>query len=267
MAGPAVKLTAEELPGPESEAGKPLLIAHGLFGSGRNWSTLARKFAAERPVSTVDMRNHGASPWADVMGYEEMGADLLASAKDRHAEPIAVLGHSMGGKAAMAAALTKPDAVAALVVADIAPVPYQHSHASFVDAMRSVDLNAISRRSQADPMLAEAIPEAPLRAFILQNLVIEDGRASWRLNLDVLASEMAKLLDWPAELSTRRYDGPTLFLHGGASDYVSDAAHSSIRAAFPKAEIQSLPGAGHWLHAEQPAAFSEAVAQWLRRMD
>lgn len=239
----------------------PLVIAHGLFGSGRNWATLARRFAESRPVATVDLRNHGDSPWTKTMGYPAMGADLLAAAGDG----AALLGHSMGGKAAMAAALQAPDKVAALVVADIAPIPYAHSHAGFIQAMRSVDLGAVSRRSDADPMLASAIPEAPLRAFILQNLVVENGGARWRLNLEALAVAMPDLLDWPASLADKRYEGPALFIRGGASDYAPAGADEAIRAAFPRAEIAVVEGAGHWLHAERPAEFFETVSGWLSR--
>ena len=240
----------------------PLVVAHGLFGSGRNWATLARRFAETRSVATVDLRNHGDSPWSAAMDYPSMGADLLAAA-----EPVAaLLGHSMGGKAAMAAALQAPEKVAALVVADIAPIPYAHSHASFIEAMRSVDLAAITRRSDADPMLATAIPEAPLRAFILQNLVIEGGVARWRLNLEGLAQAMPDLLGWPEALTHKRYEGPALFIRGGASEYAPAEADAAIRAAFPEAEIAVIDGAGHWLHAERPAAFFEAVSAWLSRV-
>jgi len=146
---------------------------------------------------------------------------------------------------------------------DIAPVGYEHSHAGYVAAMAGVDLTGVTRRGAVDPMLAEAVPEAPLRAFLLQNLVIEEGRARWRLNLDVLAREMWRLTGW--DVPPGRYDGPALFLRGGASPYVADDHRPAIEALFPTAEIRTLEGLGHWLHAEAPDRFLGAVRDWLAR--
>jgi pimeloyl-ACP methyl ester carboxylesterase len=129
--------------------------------------------------------------------------------------------------------------------------------------MRGLYLPAITRRSDADPLLAEAIPEAPLRAFILQNLVIEDGRARWKPNLDTLARVIGDLLDFPAEAAT--FDGPALFLHGTASDYVAPETHAAIRTRFPAARIEGIEGAGHWLHADKPGEFLAAVEHFLDR--
>lgn len=266
----AIELARTAFPA-EAEAGRPpLVVAHGLFGSGRNWGTLARRFAAHRPVATVDLRNHGASAWTSEMDYPAMAADLLA-AIDALGGRATLLGHSMGGKAAMAAALTRPEAVAGLLVADIAPVAYaDHAHEHFIAAMRAVDLSRIARRSEVDPLLADAIPAAALRAFLLQNLVFEEAagarRARWRLNLPVLAEAMPALVGWPEAYGPSgglRYDGPSFFFHGGASDYVTDAARPAISALFPAARIEALEGAGHWLHAEAPQAFGTRVVSWL----
>lgn len=258
-----VKLSSVSVEGPADAT--PLVIAHGLFGSGRNFGTLARRYAEARPVASVDLRNHGDSPWTPEMDYVAMGTDLARFAAETFGRPVCLLGHSMGGKAAMAAALRAPDQVAALIVADIAPIAYAHSHEAFVEAMRGVDLSRVARRSDADAMLADAIPEAPLRAFILQNLVVENGRARWRLNLDAIGAEMPNLLTWPDALAGRRYDGPTLFYRGGASDYAPDTARSAIEATFPKVEIATMEGAGHWLHAERPAEFYELTSGWIQR--
>ncbi|MBX2855622.1 MAG: alpha/beta fold hydrolase [Rhodobacteraceae bacterium] len=267
-----MRLAAQRVDGPEGAT--PLVIAHGLFGSARNWATLAKRFAEERPVLAVDLRNHGDSGWDDAMEYVAMGDDLLETLDVAFGagSRAVLLGHSMGGKTMMAAALAAPERAAAVISADMAPVVYDHSHAPFIDAMRGMDLSAVSRRSQADPMLAAAIPEPPLRAFILQNLMIEDGRARWRLNLDAIAAAMSDLTGWPSSLepralSARRYDGPALFYHGGASEYVTEAAQGRIRLLFPAAEIEAMPGAGHWLHAERPDAFFETVSAWLRRSE
>ena len=247
----------------DAETAPPMLIAHGLFGSARNFNTLARKFATNRRVILVDMRNHGDSPWDDDMSYPAM-ADDLAEAIVRHAAGRAVvLGHSMGGKSSMALALSHPDLVHGLIVADIAPMAYGHSHLGFVQAMRAMDLSAVTRRSQADPMLAQAIPEPAIRSFVLQNLLIEDGTARWRLNLPALEAGMDRLIGWPDMLNAKAYGGPTLFLHGGASDYVPETIKPHAGMLFPSADFHVIPGAGHWLHAENPAAFGAAAGDFL----
>lgn len=247
-------------------AGDPLVIAHGLYGSARNFNSLAGRMQGARKAVLVDMRNHGESPWDSDCTYGAMAADLAATIEAEASGRAIALGHSMGGKAAMALALLYPERVSALVVADIAPVTYSHSHAHYIEAMRQVDLASVTKRSDADPTLAAAVPEPPLRAFLLQNLVIEGGSARWRINLDGLADGMADLLDWPASLADRTYGGPTLFLHGRASDYVAPKVHPTIRRHFPEAEIEAIDGAGHWLHAEQPQAFAAAVDRFLERL-
>ena len=242
----------------------PLLVVHGLFGSGRNWSSIAKRLALHRQVVTVDLRNHGESPRSPVHDYPALAADL-AETIARHGGRMDVLGHSMGGKAAMVLALTDPDRVGRLVVADIAPVAYDHDQMQYIDAMRALDLAGIGRRSQADAALAERLPEAAVRAFLLQSLAIEGGRAEWRLNLDALAAEMPKILGFPA--IEARFAGPTLFVTGATSDYVRPAYRERILALFPAAEHASLPGAGHWLHADAPNAFIAAVESFLDRRD
>lgn len=251
-------------------AGAPLLIAHGLFGAARNFATLAKRLAAERPVAVVDMRNHGDSPWAPEMDYRTLGADLLAAAARAFDRPAILLGHSMGGKAAMAAALLAPEKLAGLIVADIAPVVYQRPEfVRSIDAMLAVDFTGVSKRSEVEPMLVEAAPDPALRAFLLQNVVFEGQgadaarRGRWRFNLIALRDQLEELVGWPQALRGAVYDGPAYFLHGGASDYVAADGRAAIAAAFPKAAIDTLEGAGHWLHAEKPEAFYQRVQAWL----
>lgn len=248
------------------ETAPPLIIAHGLFGSARNFQTLAPKLANGRRVLVVDMRNHGESPWVESMDYNEMGQDLGLMIEEHAGGSAVVLGHSMGGKAAMALALTRPELLAALIVADIAPVAYPHSHLDYVHAMQSVDLSSISRRSEADSVLAETIPQPMLRAFLLQSLTIRDGEAGWQLNLDALETGMGAITGWPEDLSGKSYEGPSLFIYGGASEHEVAKSEPLIRELFPQAELQELAGAGHWLHAEKPAEFLEAVNTWLARL-
>lgn len=248
------------------ETATPLVIAHGLFGSARNFNTLGRKLAAGRRVIMLDMRNHGSSPWDGAMDYPDMAGDLADAVERLTGGRAAVLGHSMGGKTAMALALTRPELVEALIVADIAPLTYAHTHLPYVQAMREVDLSRVTRRSDADPMLAGAVPDAMLRSFLLQNLLVEGGSPRWRFNLEAMEREMPKLTGWPDDWPEARYDGPALFLHGARSDYVPPAALPAIERLFPRAELQSIPEAGHWLHAEKPAEFTAAVQAWLARL-
>ncbi len=228
----------------------PLLIAHGLFGSARNWGVIAKRLSDEREVTSVDMRNHGESPWKDTHSYTDMAKDLADSMQDGSD----VLGHSMGGKAAMTLAVTRPSRVGRLVVADIAPVAYGHSQQHLIDAMREVDVSRVETRRDADEQLAEFVDEPGVRAFLLQSLDVKNRR--WRLNLDVLETEMDKITGFP-EL-TGSFTGPTLFLTGATSTYVKSEHRAHIKELFPKARFAKIPDAGHWLHAEKPREF-EAV--------
>lgn len=238
----------------------PLLIAHGLFGSARNWGVIARRLSEGRQVLTVDMRNHGDSPRAEVQGYGEMAADL-AGVIAAHGGRADVLGHSMGGKAAMRLALGHPGAVRRLVVADIAPVAYGHSQAHLIHAMRGLDLAGVAQRSEADRRLAGTVADAGVRAFLLQSLDLKADPPRWRLNLDVLEAEMDRITGWEAVAG--RFEGPALFLSGAASDYVRPEHRPAILAQFPRARFARIPGAGHWLHAEKPREFEAAVAAFL----
>lgn len=244
----------------------PLLIAHGLFGSARNWGAVAKRLAARGPVLAVDMRNHGESPRAARHGYPEMAADL-AEVIAAEGGPMDVLGHSMGGKAAMWLALEQPERVRRLVVADIAPVGYGHSQSHLIAAMRALPLAALTSRAEADRRLAEHVAEPAVRAFLLQSLDLTSDPPRWRLNLDVLEAEMERITGWPETGRRPPFEGPVLFLSGGGSDYVRPEHRDGIRALFPRARFARIPGAGHWLHAEKPRAFAEAVRVFLDAPD
>ena len=237
----------------------PLLIVHGLYGSARNWGVIAKRLSEDRQVVAVDIRNHGQSDWTATHSYPDMANDL--------AEVIAalggtadVVGHSMGGKASMMLALHHAGLVRSLIVADIAPVSYSHSQIQFVEAMRRVDLSAVEKRSDAVAQLAKTVHDTTLQSFFTQSLDIQNKR--WRLNLDVLADEMPKILGFPDVDS--RFDGPTLFLSGSESDYVQSEHRPVIRTPFPKARFAKIPGAGHWLHAEKPREFEASVRAFLK---
>lgn len=238
----------------------PLVIAHGLYGSARNWGVIARRLADRREVVAVDMRNHGSSPRHATQSYPEMAADL-AEVIESFGQRADLLGHSMGGKAAMVLALTRPDLLRRLIVADIAPVAYSHDQTRHVRAMRGIALAQITTRAEADASLAVTVDDPALRAFFLQSLDFRTQPPEWRLNLDVLEAEMPQIIGWPDIRG--QFDGPTLFLTGGDSSYVRPEHRDTIRALFPKARFAKIPGAGHWLHAEKPREFEETVRVFL----
>lgn len=247
---------------PASDPQAPtLVIAHGLYGSGRNWGVIARRLSDRRTVVAVDMRNHGDSPRESTQSYPDMASDL-AEVVESISPPVDLLGHSMGGKAAMQLALTRPDLIRRLVVADIAPVAYSHDQTRHVDAMASLDLSNITTRAEADAALSAAgVEDAALRAFFLQSLDFRAKPPRWKLNLPVLRSEMSKIVGWPDTKGS--FAGPTLFLTGAESHYVRAEHREAIKVLFPKARFAKIPGAGHWLHAEKPREFEETVRVFL----
>ncbi len=238
----------------------PLIIVHGLFGSARNWRVLQKRLAETRRVITVDLRNHGDSFWRDDNSYEALAEDL-AEVISAHGGVADVLGHSMGGKAAMVLALTQPNMVRRLIVADIAPVAYGHTQAGHILAMKAVDMRVVTRRNEADKQLAATVQDAPLRAFFLQSVALEEDGARWKLNLEALGEEMPKIMGFPDIVSA--ISVPVLMLHGAESDYVQPEVQPEILRLFPKAEFAEIEGAGHWLHAERPREFQAAVEVFL----
>ncbi|MEH7828377.1 alpha/beta fold hydrolase [Gemmobacter denitrificans] len=240
----------------------PLLIVHGLYGSARNWGVIARRLSENRDVFAVDQRNHGESPWFPTHSYPDMAADL-AEVIARIGGPVDMVGHSMGGKAAMLLALTQGALIRRLVVADIAPIAYAHDQTQYITAMKAMDLTGIAARAEADRRLALTVPEAPLRAFFLQSLDLKaPGGPRWRLNLDVLEAEMPRIVGWPQTIDGQ-FDGPALFLTGSESRYVLPEHRPAIRSLFPAARFARIPGAGHWLHADKPREFEETLKVFL----
>ncbi|HET6520178.1 MAG TPA: alpha/beta fold hydrolase [Geminicoccaceae bacterium] len=246
--------------------GPPVVILHGLLGSARNWQAIAKRLAADgRHVFALDLRNHGASPWAEPMTYPAMAEDVRRFMARHGPDGAAVIGHSMGGKVAMALALAHGGLVGRLIVVDIAPVPYAHgTFLPYVRAMRAVDPSGVTRRGEVEERLRDAVPDQSVRAFLLQNLVGDNGGLRWRVNLAAIEADMGDVMGFPApEDAGRVYDGPTLFLAGERSDYVRPEHHAAIRRLFPGATIETVPGAGHWVHAEQPQRFIERALAFL----
>jgi esterase len=245
------------------EAGPPAVILHGLLGSARNWTGIAKELARTHRVFALDLRNHGRSPWAKTMSFEEMAGDVAAFIDAHGLSPARLIGHSLGGKVAMRLALTRPDLLERLVVVDVTPVAYRHSFAPFVEAMHKVDLAAVQRRADADLQLERAIGDPPIRNFLLQNLIKTDAGFVWRVNLAALAANMPELMGFPAPAEDAAYNGPTLFVAGGRSPYIQAGHRPLIARLFPGAEHAVIEGAGHWVHAERPAEFLAEIRQFL----
>ena len=252
-----------ELAAVEFGSGPPVAILHGLFGSGRNWRSVAQHLGARHRVLTFDLRNHGASPWADQMSYGEMVEDLRASLRARGIAHAALLGHSMGGKLAMLMALLHPGEVDRLVIVDIAPAANPPNLLAYIRALRSVDLRGVTRRAEVDTRLVGAVPDPAERAFLLQNLVIDENAAHWRLNFEAIEHGFPQIVGFPDLPAGITYPGPALFVGGARSSYIDPEQEPGIRRLFRQARLIRIERAGHWVHAEQPQAFLQAVAPFL----
>lgn len=234
-----------------------IAFLHGLFGQGRNWTTIARWLADDYSSALIDLPNHGRSDWTSSLSYpaqaDQVAELLTAIDKD---ERWTLVGHSMGGKVAMALALRHPRLVKQLCVVDIAPVDYpaQREFHSYVQAMRSLDLTNLDSREAADSQLASRVPRATVRAFLLQNLRRAGEGWRWQMNLQLLGDELDTLGRWPT-LSVDPYPGPALWVAGSESDYIRPEYAPAMRALFPQVRTVRVKGAGHWVHSEQPEAF------------
>jgi len=247
--------------------GPRVVFLHGLFGQGRNWTTVAKALADQARVLLVDLPNHGRSAWTERFSYTDMAArvaHLLQRTGD--GEAYAVVGHSMGGKVAMTLALHHPELVARLAVVDVSPVPTAAiSHfARYVEGMRSLDLATLPDRSAADRHLAPYVPDPGIRSFLLQNLRRESGDGGWRwqMNLSLLGDQLDAMGGW-TDPGVGPYPGPVLWLAGARSDYVRPDYAPVMRALFPRVQLVTVKGAGHWLHSDQPDVFISVMRRFL----
>ena len=261
------------------ETGPRVVFVHGLFGQGKNWTTIAKGLADRHRVTLLDLPNHGHSPWTDRVDYVDM-AELLAAELESYGEPITLVGHSMGGKVAMTLALRRPELLRALVVVDIAPVEYPlqggrtddedeeaSPFAAFIAAMQAVDLDALQTRDDADAALRSAVPSRMVRSFLLQSLVREglgaDGGWRWRLNLDLLERDLGELRRFPEPPAGATYDGPVLWVAGANSHYVLPRDRERMDELFPSTRLVKIKNAGHWVHSEQPEVFLQTLRVFL----
>lgn len=243
--------------------GDPIIILHGMFGTLDNWQTIAKQLAEEYMVFIIDLRNHGRSPHSDKFSYSIMAADVHAFMEQNWIYQARIIGHSMGGKVAMKLATDYPDMVEQLIVVDIAPKDYEGNHQTIFEALFALDLDQLESRKEAEASLKTRIDSYGVRQFILKNLSInkDTQKYEWKMNLPVIYDAYQEILS--ATPFVDPYEGPTLFLKGGTSDYILPEEFETYKSNFPNAELQTIEEAGHWVHAEQPKAFLAAVRSFL----
>jgi pimeloyl-ACP methyl ester carboxylesterase len=243
-------------------SGYPLIILHGLFGSLDNWHSLSKNFSEHFQVFALDQRNHGRSPHSDEFNYSILVEDLLEFMEQQNLKSANILGHSMGGKAAMQFALTYPDKVNKLVIADIAPKSYPPSHLELFDILLSVDLSKFANRKDIDTALADSVKDFSVRQFILKNIHLnDDGKFIWKMNLPILKKNYLEMSGSINLKST--FSKPTLFIRGEKSFYIEESDSELIKSFFPSAEIVTMLKVGHWVHAENPKEFFQIVMDFL----
>lgn len=243
--------------------GQPLIILHGLFGSSDNWLSIAKELSEEYKLYLLDQRNHGSSPHSDEFTYTAMAADLVEFI-ERHGikEPV-VMGHSMGGKTTMKFATQHPELLKKLIVVDIAPKFYPVHHDQIIRGLESIDIPRLNSRRDADKALSEYVPELGVRQFLLKNLGRnDDGGYEWKMNLPVISAQIENVGEALDERA--RFEKPTLFINGANSGYIKQQDEELIYKLFPQATIQTIKGAGHWVHAEKPAEFIEVVKAFMQ---
>lgn len=243
--------------------GDPVIILHGLFGNLDNWQTFAKQLAEHFLVYIVDLRNHGRSPHVEEMNYRAVAEDLKEFMEAQWIYEASIIGHSMGGKTAMQFAFDHPDMLKHLVVVDIAPKAYTGGHETILKAMMDLNPGQLENRSDAEEQLAGTITDPAIRLFLLKNLSRnKDGGYDWKINLPVLNREYPNIL---SAVKGEPFAGPALFIRGERSDYIQDADLPQIRALFPQAELTTVPGAGHWVHAEAPKILLSEVSRFLQQ--
>ncbi len=242
----------------EMGSGPPVVVLHGLFGSGDNWAVVANALASDFRVILVDLRNHGRSFHHRQHGYRDLASDVVSLLDYLGLGLVTVVGHSMGGKAAMQLAHDAPDRVGRLIVVDILPMRYSDHHDHVFSGIARVPLHHLNRRSEADPYLAEWVDDPALRAFLIKGLIIDDQGARWRFNVDGLRAQYSAIMDPP--LLAVPVQIPTTFIMGGRSEYVQTDGLGLAGTWFPMGDIVMIPNTGHWLHAENPRRVVEIIA-------
>jgi esterase len=241
--------------------GKDIILIHGLFGRLENLNMVAKALSENYRVTSVDVRNHGDSFHDVVMDYPSMAQDVVELMQHLAIDSAIILGHSMGGKIAMELALTMPERVEKLIVADIAPVEYPPHHRDIIAGLKSIDVTAVSKRKDADNQLSKYVDNIGVRQFLLGNLSNENGQYSFKCNIDHIAKNYPNIMK--TYQGSNIYSGATLFIKGANSDYILPEHRAEIVRLFPQSRARVIQGAGHWLHAEKTAAFNRSVTSFL----
>ena len=245
----------------DEEFSKTVLILHGLFGSAQNWQSFAKKLSKNSiRVITVDLRNHGKSFHHPVHNYEVMVSDVIRLLS-KIGGPVYIIGHSMGGKVAMLLAGKYSEFVRRLVIIDIAPVPYNHSHLDKVKSLMRVDLSDLKLRSEVEEIIRGDISDPGERAFFMLNLSRSDDTLIWKFNLNALKNYMDEIMGFPS--GNFKFLGPTLFVSGSESSYIQDIHLKKMENIFPKYKLKVLENCGHWVHAEKPNELLSLVNSFL----
>lgn len=249
----------------KSQTSSPwLILIHGLFGNADNLAGIKRHFESDFNVLSIDLPDHGESPWTSLFSIDDAAEAVFELMQSLEISRSAVLGHSLGGKVAMRLALSHSDVISHLIVADIAPVKYDHSHQAVFDGLNSVPLTTIQSRKDAEKEMAAHVKEPGVRQFLLKSLYQDDSGAwKWRFNVEGLIASYSHIIDW--EQTNQTFDGITLFIKGSESDYITSAYRDEISRYFPNAKAHIIEGTGHWLHAEKPAAFNSIVERTLKK--
>ena len=247
-------------------SGPPMVLLHGLFGSMENLGGIARLLQPHFTLHMLDLRNHGRSPHHGQMNYACMAEDVRGYLDSAGLDQTHVLGHSMGGKTAMQLALSYPERMLQVIVADIAPVQYSHHHDSILQGLSMIDPASLLSRQQADDILKPLVPEIAIRQFLLKNLVKQSsGGFQWRMNLHAIRDQYPHII--AGQTSSKPFTGPVLFIKGGQSDYIIPQYREHTAGLFPNAEVKVIPNTGHWLHAEKPELFARVVKRFMKVED
>lgn len=247
----------------ELGSGSPLIIFHGLMGSSDNWLTQAKMLATHYHVYMVDQRNHGLSPHTDELNYKALAEDIEQFIDEHNIKNPIVLGHSMGGKAAMNFAVANPNKLSKLIVVDIAPKPYPVHHDQIIEGLKAIPIETLQTRNEADDVLSKYVVEADVRQFLLKNLMRKpEGGFGWKINLQAIDDSLEKISEGMQFEGT--YTGPSLFVRGSKSHYVKDEDRAEIKRIFPNSTLVTMD-TGHWVQAEKPVEFVKVVEDFLMK--
>lgn len=252
--------------------GSPVILIHGLFGNLDNLKALGTALANHQ-VIRLDVPNHGLSPHWQQMDYLSLAKAMVDLLDELSIEAAHFVGHSMGGKIAMATALRYPERVISMTAADIAPVAYQPRHQSVFAGLTSLNVSQLTNRAQALGQLTEAGIDEGTALFLLKNLQKSDVGFSWKMNLAGLQACYAELIGWPFNDSASAntlpvpYTGPSLCIRGADSDYVLAEHRQAFLNQFPAIQAKTIAGTGHWLHAQKPAIFNRIVSEFIAQND